>query len=253
MPRTFPGRFDGQSFVITGGSGGIGRATAARVVAEGGRVLVTGTDADKLDAAADEIPGLLTLRNDAADPDAAGELAAKAKERLGALRGAMLNAGFGVMKPLGEVTAYDFDRQYAVNVRGVLLHAKALAPLVGDGGNLLITGSIAKWLGMEGGSLYNSTKGATRTISRVLATELAGRGVRVNELSPGPIGTDFFARTGMTAEERAGTVDAITGMVPLGRFGTPAEVAAVACFLLSDDAAYVTGSDYVVDGGMAMR
>ena len=252
MSRTFPGRFEGQSFVITGGSGGIGRATAARIVAEGGRVLVTGTSSEKLGAAAEAIPGLLTLRNDAADPDAAEELGAKAKERFGTLTGAMLNAGFGVMKPLSDITAEDFDRQYHVNVRGVLLHAKALAPLVRDGGNLLVTGSIAKWLGMEGGSLYNSTKGATRTISRVLAKELAPRGIRVNELSPGPIGTDFFARTGMNPEEQAGTEEAMAGMVPLGRVGTPEEVAAVACFLLSDDAAYVTGSDYVVDGGMAM-
>ena len=252
MSRTFPGRFDGQSFVITGGSGGIGRATAARVVAEGGRVLVTGTNQDKLAAAAEAIPGLLTLQNDAADPDAAEELGAKAKERFGTLTGAMLNAGFGVMKPLSDITAEDFDRQYHVNVRGVLLHAKALAPLVRDGGNLLITGSIAKWLGMEGGSLYNSTKGATRTISRVLAKELAPRGIRVNELSPGPIGTDFFDRAGMSPEEKKGAEEGMTGMVPLGRFGTPEEVAAVACFLLSDDAAFVTGSDYVVDGGMAM-
>ena len=250
--KTFPGRFAGQSFVITGGSGGIGRATAARIVAEGGRVLVTGTNDEKLAAAAEAIPGLLTLNNDAADPAAAEELGAKAKVHFGTLDGAFLNAGFGVMKPLAEVTAEDFDRQYHVNVRGVVLHAKALAPLVREGGSLLVTGSVAKWLGMEGGSLYNSTKGATRTVSRVLAKELAPRGVRVNELSPGPIGTDFFDRTGMSAEEQKATAEGIRSMVPMARFGTPDEVAAVACFLLSDDAAYVTGSDYVVDGGMAM-
>ena len=252
MPRTFPGRFDGQRFVVTGGSGGIGRATAARIVAEGGRVLVTGTNDEKLAAAAEAIPGLLTLNNDAADPAAAEELGAKAGEHFGTLDGAFLNAGFGIMKPLHEVTAEDFDRQYHVNVRGVLLHAKALAPLISDGGSVLVTGSVAKLLGMEGGSLYNSTKGATRTISRVLAKELAGRGVRVNELSPGPIGTDFFDRTGMTPEEQKATAEGIQSMVPMGRFGTPEEVAAVACFLLSDDAAYVTGADYVVDGGMTM-
>ncbi|NNJ27396.1 Glucose 1-dehydrogenase [Planctomycetes bacterium LzC2] len=153
MPRTFSGRFDGQSFVITGGSGGIGRATAARIVAEGGRVLVTGTNADKLKAAAEAIPGLLTLQNDAADPDAAADLAEKAKAEFGTLDGVYLNAGFGVMQPLAEVTAEDFDKQYAVNVRGVVLHAQALAPLVKQGGSLPITGSVAKWLGMEGGVL----------------------------------------------------------------------------------------------------
>ncbi|MFH5806019.1 SDR family oxidoreductase [Alienimonas sp. DA493] len=253
MSRTFPGRFEDQSFVVTGGSGGIGRATAARIVAEGGRVLVTGTNEEKLKAAAEAIPGLLTLRNDAADPDAAPALAEKARAEFGTLDGAFLNAGFGVMKPLAEVAADDFDRQYAVNVRGVVLHARALAPLVKQGGSLLVTGSVAKWLGMEGGVLYNSTKGATRTVSRVLAQELAPRGVRVNELSPGPIGTEFFDRTGMPDERQKEMVESIKSQVPLGRFGEPEEVAAVACFLLSDDASYVTGSDYVVDGGMTLR
>lgn len=252
MARTFPGRFDGRSFVITGGSGGIGRATAGRIVAEGGRVLVTGTNADKLTAAAEAIPGLLTLQNDAADPAAADVLADAAKEAFGTLDGAFLNAGFGVMGPLAEVTAEDFDRQYAVNVRGVLLHAKALAPLVKDGGSLLVTGSVAKWLGMDGGVLYNSTKGATRTMSRVLAKELSGRGVRVNEISPGPIETGFFDRVGMPEDEAKQMEEGITSQVPLGRFGTAEETAAVACFLLSSDASYVTGADYVVDGGMTM-
>ncbi|MEM9701434.1 MAG: SDR family oxidoreductase [Planctomycetota bacterium] len=252
MSRTFPGRFDGQSFVITGGSGGIGRATAARIVAEGGRALVTGTNAEKLKAAAEAIPGLITLQNDAADPAAAHTLADKAKEAFGTLDGVFLNAGFGVMEPLSEVSAEDFDKQYAVNVRGVVLHAQALAPLLKEGGAVLITGSVAKWLGMEGGVLYNSTKGATRTVSRVLAKELSGRGIRVNEISPGPIGTDFFDRTGMPDDQKEQMTEQIKSQVPLGRFGEPEEVAAVACFLLSDDAAYVTGSDYVVDGGMTL-
>ena len=216
------------------------------------RVLVTGTNPQKLAKATEEIPGLLTLECDAADTGSADALAARAEEEFGKIDGLFLNAGYGVMKPLSEVTAEDFDQQYAVNVRGVILAAKALAPIVKDGGSILVTGSVAKWLGMEGGVLYNSTKGATRTVSRVLAKELAPRKVRVNELSPGPIGTDFFDRTGLSEEERSEMIKGIEAAVPMGRFGEPEEVAAVACFLLSDDASYVTGADYVVDGGMRM-
>ena len=252
MSSVYAGRFANQSFLITGGSGGIGKATAARIVAEGGKVLVTGTNAHKLAAAASEIEGLHTLQNDAGDPAAVEALAAAAKEHLGSLDGVFLNAGYGVFQPHTEVTSEAFDQQYAVNVRGVALHAAALTPLLKGGGSVLITGSVAKWLGMEGGVLYNSTKGATRTISRVLAKELAGRNVRVNELSPGPIGTGFFDRMDLPQEEQDAMSEGITSMVPLARFGTPEEVAAVACFLLSQDASYVTGADYVVDGGMTM-
>ena len=252
MPSTYPGRFADQSFVITGGSSGIGRATAARIVAEGGRVLATGTNAGKLQAAAAEIDGLQTLVNDAADPGSAAQLAEAAKQHFGQLDGVFLNAGYGVFAPHTDITAEQFDQQYQVNVRGVALHAGALSPLVKEGGSILITGSVAKWLGMEGGVLYNSTKGATRTISRVLAKELAVRGVRVNELSPGPIGTDFFDRVGMPEEDAEQMAAGITQQVPMDRFGEPGEVAAVACFLLSRDASYVTGSDYVVDVGMTM-
>ena len=252
MTTTYSGRFADQSFLITGGSSGIGKATAARIVAEGGTVLATGTNEKKLDAAKSEIDGLHTLVNDASDPDAAAALADAAKSMLGEVDGVFLNAGFGIFSPHTEITAEQFDQQYHTNVRGVVLHARHLSPLVKEGGSLLITGSVAKWLGMEGGVIYNSTKGATRTISRVLAKELAGRNVRVNELSPGPIGTDFFDRVGMPDEEAEQMAEVITQMVPMGRFGTADEVAAVACFLLSRDASYVTGSDYVVDGGMTM-
>ena len=146
-----------------------------------------------------------------------------------------------------------FDEQYNVNVRGPVLHAKALSPLIKDGGNILVTTSVATYFGMDGGILYNSTKGAMRTVVRVLAKELTGRKIRVNAVAPGPIGTDFFDRTGMASDEQEEMSESFKEMIPLGRFGEPEEVASVALFLMSDAASYVNAAEFVVDGGLTQR
>lgn len=242
-------RFQDKRVVITGGTSGIGLATARRLVSEGARVLVTGTNPERL-AAAGDVEGILAVANDAGHPAEAPALAEAALERLGGVDAAFLNAGLGRFDALADVTAEEFDREYAINVRGPLLHARALAPHLAEGGALLFNTSVARDLGMPGASIYASTKGAVRTLVRVLAAELAPAKVRVNAVSPGPIETSFFSRTGMAEEEIEGFAEQVLAGVPLGRFGEAREVAAVAAFLLSDDASYVTGAEYVVDGGM---
>ena len=242
-------RFNNKNILITGGSSGIGYATAKRLVSEGAKLLITGTNADKLAVAATEL-GVATLVNDAGAPDSAGALAEAVERELGKLDGAFLNAGFGRFAPIEQATAEEFDAQYHVNVRGPTLQAQALSPLLNEGGSVLFNTSVARDMGMAGAAIYASTKGALRTLTRVLAREFAPRSIRVNAVSPGPIESSFFARTGLPQEAIEGFAEQILAQVPLARFGKAEEVAAVASFLLSDEASFVTGSEYVVDGGM---
>ena len=242
-------RFQDAAFVVTGGTSGIGRATVARLVAEGARVLATGTNPDRL-ASIEKEYGVAVLRNDAGDPAAAEVLAATAQEKLGKIDGVFANAGFGEFSSVEAVTTDSFDRQYGVNVRGPLLQIKHLSPVLKDGAAIVFNTSVANELGMAGASIYASTKAALRSVTRVLASELSARSIRVNAVSPGPIETDFFARTGIPAEQAQQMAAGIIARVPLKRFGTSEEVAAVVTFLLSSEASFITGAEYKVDGGM---
>ena len=247
-------RFEGKRILITGGTSGMGLAGAKRIVDEGGEVAVTGTTQEHLDEAGRSLPsGSLVLRNDASDPEAAKDLAEKVKDQMGSIDGLWLNAGFGKFSPNTEIDADHFDVMTNVNVRGPVLQMAQLMPLISDEGAVVVTASVVPYLGQPTGAVYSSTKGAVTALTRSWASDLAQRSVRVDSIAPGPIETNFFEGMDMPDEQVEEFSEQIKDQVPLGRFGKAEESAAVALFLLSSDASYVTGSQYVVDGGMVLR
>jgi NAD(P)-dependent dehydrogenase (short-subunit alcohol dehydrogenase family) len=247
-------RFSGKTVLITGGSSGIGLATARRVAEEGGRVAITGTSQKHLDEAADALPGeALVIRNDAADVAQAEKLAAQVRDQLGGVDGLFLNAGFGRFAPNENVDPDFYERMMAVNVRGPVMQMSALSQLVNEGGSVVLTASVSPYMGQAQGAIYAATKGAVTALARSWAADFASRNIRVNSIAPGPIATNFAEGMQLSEEEMQRFAEAILQKLALKRFGTAEEVAAVACFLLSDDASYVTGSQYFVDGGMTFR
>jgi NAD(P)-dependent dehydrogenase (short-subunit alcohol dehydrogenase family) len=245
----FMGRFEGKTVVITGGTSGIGLASARRIASEGGHVLVTGTNAAALDQLRQYSPTIVGIQNDASDPAAAIALANEAERMFGNIDAAFLNAGAGAGSLIGQITPELFHQQMNLNVGGPLFAIQALVPIIRDGGSFVVTSSVAKDKGAYGSALYAATKGAVRSMVRGFARELAARRIRINTMSPGPIETRFFDRLGMPAEQLAMVNQMVLAGNPMGRFGSVEEAAAVALFLLSDEASYVTGSDYAVDGG----
>lgn len=240
-----------KTALITGGTTGIGLATAKRFLAEGARVIVTGRNPTTLEAARAELPGATVLASDASDPDAVASLFVKVREEFGGLDVLFLNAGIAHFAPISDLPLDVFESQFAVNVRGPWLAIKHASPVLNDGASVFINASAVHNKGMAGGSAYAATKAAVRSIVRTAASELAERGIRVNALSPGPIETPIYGKMGMPADALQAFAAGVQSQVPLGRFGQPDEIAGAALFLASGLSSYVTGIDLAVDGGMA--
>ncbi|MFD3324857.1 SDR family NAD(P)-dependent oxidoreductase [Streptomyces sp. NPDC058701] len=241
---------NGKVALVTGGSRGIGAATALRLAEDGADVAFTYRTGES-DAAA-VLKGIeatgrrgLALRADAGEPEAGAAAVERTVRELGRLDVLVNNAGVGVLGPLEQLTAAEVDRVLAVNVRGVFLTTRAAAPRLGEGGRILIIGScLTQRVSEPGGTLYTMSKSALTGLTRALARELGGRGITANIVHPGPVDTDMNPADGPYAGPQA-------ALTALGRFGTPREVAAVVSFLAGPDAAYVTGAEFSVDGGHA--
>ncbi|MBP2170035.1 NAD(P)-dependent dehydrogenase (short-subunit alcohol dehydrogenase family) [Erwinia toletana] len=241
-------RFTDKRILITGGTSGMGLAGALRISKEGGKVAITGLNAARLQQAQQQLPDdALILHNDAAQENSP-EALADALLSWGTLDGLWLNAGFAEVGTPEEVTAEAFNHMMNANVRGPMLQLAKLSPLLKPGASVVLTSSSSTYEGAAMTSLYAATKGAVVAMARSWAAALATREIRVNVLIPGPIETNF--RHFMPEEARQQFEDFVVSQVPLRRVGTADEAAAVALFLLSDDASYVTGSQYAVDGGL---
>lgn len=241
-------RFSGKTILITGGTNGIGLASAKRIIAEGGTVIVTGLNDEHIQHAKQELSSeAIIVKNDVADPPAAEALAEIIQKQTANLDGVWLNAGYARLNSIESIDADSFDQMMHVNVRGPMLQLAALRKFLHPGASVLVTSSIAAYDGNPATPLYGATKGALVSLARCWAAELAPDNIRVNTLVPGPIKTGL--RDFLPENTRKDFEKSVVHDVPLGRVGSPEEAAAVALFLLSDEASYVTGSQYMVDGG----
>jgi len=239
----------GKTALITGGSSGIGLAAARLMSARGATVLITGRDPAKLEAASAEIEGLRTLVNDAGDPAQLPALVAWVESVAGTLDVLVLNAGVTPFTPIGGWNAEAFDQLYGINVKGPLLTVQALAPVLSDGASIVNIGSIVGTRSGSATAVYGSTKAAVALLTRGMVDAYAARRIRVNTISPGPIETPAWSKTGLPDEVINDVKRSRAAANPLGRYGTPEEVAEVIAFFASPAASYVNGAELLVDGG----
>lgn len=239
-------RFDGKTALITGGSSGMGLATARRLLAEGARVVVTGRDKDRLDQALADLDGdVHGVAGDITDLAAVDDLVAAVAERFGQLDVLFANAGIGSFQPIDQVTGALFDEVIGANAKAPFFTIQKALPIMPDHAAIVINASFGLHRGVPGAALYSASKAAVHNLARTLAAELAPRRIRVNSVSPGYIDTPAFR-----AELSEAAQQGVAGLSPAGRVGTADDVAAAVAFLASADAAYVNGHDLRVDGGL---
>ena len=241
---------NGKTAVITGGTTGIGFATAQRYLEEGAQVLITGRTQSKVDEAlaalGERAFGLAADSTNLSDLD---QLADKAKALFGRVDILFANAGNGVFAPIDSVDEAGYAQQFDLNVKGVFFTVQKLLPLLGKGSSIILTASAVHAKGAPMGTLYFASKAAVRSFARTMAAELGETGIRVNTLSPGLVPTKFFSNTNVGEGAYDGFEQMVTATAPAGRAGEAEEIANGAVFLGSDRSSYMTASDLVIDGG----
>jgi NAD(P)-dependent dehydrogenase (short-subunit alcohol dehydrogenase family) len=247
------GKLEGKVAVITGGSSGIGLATAQRFMAEGAHVFITGRRQSELDAAVKQIGENVTgVQGDVANFADLDRLYATVKREKGRIDILFANAGVGEFAPLGQITEAHFDKTFGINVKGTLFTVQKALPLMPDGASIVMNASITSIKGTPAFGVYAASKAALRSFARTWSVDLRERKIRVNVVAPGTVVTPAYkSELGMTDVQIKQFEAQASATTPLGRAGTPDEIAKAVVFLASDDSSYVNGAELFVDGGAA--
>jgi NAD(P)-dependent dehydrogenase (short-subunit alcohol dehydrogenase family) len=243
-------RFTDKTALITGGSSGIGFATAKLLIAEGARVAITGRDCAKLDEAVSELgANALGIQADLDDPAAIDVVIKQVSDAYGSLDIVFANAGISGPTPLGGTTAAAFEAILRTNLTAVFLTVQAALPLMSAGGSIVLNGSVMRELGRAGTAAYSASKAGITGMAKVFAGELVQRGIRVNTVIPGGTRTPIWTRGARVGATLDGTEEALSSAIPMGRFAAAEEVAEAVAFLASNGASGITAAEIVVDGG----
>ncbi|MDT5263845.1 MAG: hypothetical protein QOI90_471 [Mycobacterium sp.] len=251
------GKLADKVAVITGGTSGIGLATAERFLDEGATVVVTGSDPERVQSARERLgKNALSLTADVRSVSSLKTAFAEIQGQLGGIDVLFANAGISRAVPFEQVTETDFDEQMAVNARGTFFTVQAASPYLRKGASVILCSSINAQVGWRDMAVYSASKAAVRSFARTLGAELTPRGIRVNAISPGPVDTPMMSKlqehSSLDRTALAELVSDMQSQLTIGRVSTPAEIAGVVMFLASADSSYMLGADVVVDGGVAM-
>ena len=240
---------NGKNAVVTGGNSGIGYATAKKLKDLGAQVIISGRNEERVATAASEL-GVTGLVADVTSLTALDRLVEVVGSEFGKVDILFVNAGIFQPAPVGQISEELFDHQMGINFKGAVFTIEKFLPLLREGASIINLSSVNAYTGMPNTAVYAASKAALNSYTRTAATELAPRKIRINAVNPGPVYTPIFGKTGMSEDQLNGFAEAMQDRVPLKRFGQPEDIANLVSFLASDDASFITGSEYNIDGGI---
>ncbi|MFK5879832.1 MAG: glucose 1-dehydrogenase [Flavobacteriaceae bacterium] len=240
---------NGKVAVVTGGNSGIGYASAKKLKERGANVIITGRSKERIEIASKElgVTGFVANVKDLTEMD---KLVSNVQSQFGKVDILFVNAGIFAPAPIGQISEEMFDNQMGINFKGALFTIEKFLHILNYGSSIINLSSVNAYTGMPNTAVYAASKAALNSYTRTAATELAPRKIRINSVNPGPIATPIFEKTGMPEDQLKGFAEAMQNRIPLKRFGQPEDVANLVCFLASDEASFITGGEYNIDGGI---
>lgn len=247
-------KLENKVAVVTGGNAGIGFATAQEFIAQGAKVVITGRNQQLIDEAVKQLGSNATgILSNAASVKDTEALVSKVSGLFGKVDVLFVNAGVFYPTPIGQITEEGFDEQMGINFKGAIFTIEKFLPILAEGASIINLSSVNAYTGMPNTAVYAASKAALNSYTRTASTELAPRNIRINAVNPGPIATGIFGKSGLTDEMIQGFATALQNRIPLKRFGQPEDVAKLVTFLASDDASFITGAEYNIDGGIMVN